>query len=161
MQGGGAVPSPRTPVMAPQRQNMGVTGSRLKQGPWTPPFPGTSTATPPEDGHTPAAPATKGRTHCSPRGAPPQAPHRPPPSPPAAPPWRGLPARSQTSALHESAPQRPALSPAGPRATAGRKAPSGGNAGGCQGLWRNTELGWTPKVKGKGLGLSGDRDQPA
>ena len=40
MQGGGAVPSPRTPVMAPQRQNMGVTGSRLKQGPWTPPLPG-------------------------------------------------------------------------------------------------------------------------
>lgn len=78
----------------------------------------------------------------------PRPPRHPPPSPSPAPPGRGLPDQPSASL----SPQRPALCPTGPRATAvrGCKAPSGGNSGGCQGLQRNPELGWTAKVKGKG-----------
>ena len=82
-------------------------------------------------------------------GAPSPGPRPSTSQPPGSTPREG-PARSQPSA--SLSPQCPALSPGGPGATAipGRKAPSGGNTGGCQGLRRSPELGWTPKVKGKG-----------
>lgn len=57
-------------------------------------------------------------------------------------------------------PQRPSLSTASSTGPSfpGCKAPSGGNTGGCRGLWRKPELGGPPRSRAEGQGLSGDKD---